>query len=390
MSNFGIICELNPGHRGHEYLFQQARAKGADRLVCVMSGNAVQRGSFAVLDKYTRAEAAVKMGADLVLELPYPWCSSSAETFSGGALAVLRHMVDTVIFGSECGNMDELKQAAKKAGSEEFRSAYHAALKEGKPAAETYREMLAVPDRKPLGANDLLGIEYLRQAQMVSPELSFVTVQRLGAAYGKEEVKQGELPSATALRNLWERGNFEESLPYLPEGGREEIEAAFRTGRVFSEKKLESAILSWFCLREPSDFSEICGNEGGLCARFCSMAQESGSLSQFYEAIKTKRYTDSHLRRVLLYCLTGVKESDLKELPVYTTLLAANDRGRELLSSCRKKKAFSVITKPADVPPEARQTILTRRLECLYAMGFPETVSPSDMRKKSPYISENG
>ncbi len=390
MSTFGIICELNPGHKGHEYLLRQARKMGADRLVCVMSGNSVQRGSFAVMDKYTRAEAAIHMGADLVLELPFPWCSASAEGFARGALTVLKNVVDTVLFGSECGDLEALKRAADLASSNEFRASYREALRAGRPAAELYRAMLAGQGDAPLGANDLLGIEYLRVGRVIAPELSFATARRLGASYDAATVKEGEFSSATALRRLWEQGSFKASLPYLPEAAVSVMERAFEQGMVFSEERLTAAILSWFCLQEPAAFAEVCGNEGGLASRFCALARESGSLAQFYEKIKTKRYTDAHLRRVMLYCLTGVKESDVQGLPDYTTVLAANDRGRELLSMARKKEAFPILTKPADVPAGARQTILTDRLESLYSMGFPDSVAPSDMRKKRPYISKNG
>ena len=136
MSTFGIVCEFNPFHRGHQYLLDEAHSRGADRIVCVMSGNTLQRGEFAVSDAYVRAEIAVRCGADLVLELPFPWCSGSAEQFARGAIAVLRNACDTVIFGSECGEMELLCRAAELASSDTFREKYRERISNGAPAAE--------------------------------------------------------------------------------------------------------------------------------------------------------------------------------------------------------------------------------------------------------------
>ncbi len=390
MGNFGIICELNPPHKGHQYLMDRARSMGAERIVCVMSGNSVQRGSFAVCDKYLRAEAAIRMGADLVLELPYPWCSASAEGFARGGISVLRHFADTLIFGSECGELSRLQKAASLAADEDFRKEYRRRLREGHPAAGLYHELLRQKGMDAPGSNDILGVEYLRAAGELAPKLEALTIKRCGASYDETRVREGELPSATAIRALWDAKEWEASYPLLPEG----CEALFRRvaseGKLFSEERLCGAILGWYCLHDPEDFGSVCGMEGGLASRFCAMARESGSLGEFYQKIKTKRYTDAHLRRVLLYGMTGVEEADLCDLPRYATLLAANDRGRELLSACRKNEVFSVVTKPADVPLGDRQTILADRLESLYALGLSDEVSPSDMRKKSPFIFKNG
>ena len=116
MSVFGIVSEFNPFHLGHEYLIRSARDMGADSVVCVMSGNATQRGELAITDKYTRAEAALCGGADLVLELPFPWSSASAESFALAGISVLNSFCDTVIFGSECGDIELLKKIAELHG----------------------------------------------------------------------------------------------------------------------------------------------------------------------------------------------------------------------------------------------------------------------------------
>ena len=138
MSIYGIICEFNPFHNGHKRIIEEARRLGADTVVVAMSGNAVQRGELAALDKYTRAKAAVLCGADLVLELPYPWSSSSAESFAACGVEILSHFCDNIIFGSECGDIKYLKGAADVSDTDSFGEAYNALLKSGEGAAKAY------------------------------------------------------------------------------------------------------------------------------------------------------------------------------------------------------------------------------------------------------------
>ena len=115
--NFGIICEFNPFHAGHRYLLDSARGLGAENIICAMSGNAVQRGELAIADKYGRAKSAIENGADLVLELPFPWSSASAEYFALAGIKALAPFCDAIIFGSECGDIEILKRAASSAVS---------------------------------------------------------------------------------------------------------------------------------------------------------------------------------------------------------------------------------------------------------------------------------
>ncbi len=124
MSVFCIICEFNPLHNGHKFLLRRARELGAEKIVCIMSGNATQRGELAITDKYLRAEAAVKCGADLVLELPFPWCASSADFFAVAGVNIAAAVGDTLLFGSECANVEFLRRAAECCEGSEFGEMY--------------------------------------------------------------------------------------------------------------------------------------------------------------------------------------------------------------------------------------------------------------------------
>ena len=369
MSDLGIICEMNPLHKGHEYLLREARRLGADRIVCVMSGNTVQRGEFAVTDAYVRAEALLRCGADLVLELPFPYCAASAEKFAAGGIAILRQMCDTVIFGSECGDIDRLRRSAELSVSADFRRRYREALAEGEPAVAAYDRLLTEGGVGGLASNDRLGVEYLRAIMEQGADLRVQTVLRRGAAYGQEKLNDEEYPSAMAIRRLWRQGRYEEADRLLPEEAARVYAEARREGLMFDGNVLSAAIVSFFRLREGRDCEGILGAGGGLANRLCRAAREARCVDELLALVRTKRYTDSHLRRVMLYCLAGVRAEDMEAMPAYTTLLAANERGRALLAERRRADGVTVVTKPADAPADTRQYALTARMDALVTLA---------------------
>ena len=386
MSTLGIVCEFNPFHLGHQYLLDEARRRGADRIVCVMSGNTLQRGEFAVADAYVRAEIAVRCGADLVLELPFPWCSGSAEQFARGAITILKDVCDTVIFGSECGDIEMLERTAHIAASKEFREEYRAQLSEGAPAAEAYFSRLAAHGIDGLGSNDLLGVEYLRAAKELGAELSFVTGGRKGAGYLQKTLSEGEIPSAMAIRALWREGRVEEADVFLPDASAEVMRRERAEGGWISPEALDRVVISYFRLHEGADFSEVVGADGGVANRICEAARSSSTLDELLAKVKTKRYTDARLRRQILFCLAGVTSEMLSSLPAYTTLLAANEVGRALLSEKRKENTVPVIATLSDAPKETPQFILTERISTVLGCAAKPMADADWQYRKRPYI----
>ena len=314
MRNIGIVCEFNPLHNGHKRILDYARELGAERVVCVMSGNATQRGELAVLDKYTRAKAAIASGADLVLELPYPWSSASAEYFARAAVSVLSGFCDTLLFGSECGDIDLICRAATLASSEEFREEYRRRTKAGEGAAGVYFDMLREAGA-PLGSNDLLGVEYVRAIGELSADMTPVTLKREGADYNDESIDGASYPSATAIRKMWQELGFEDSAKHMPRAAYEIYEKAYFEGEMCDVYQLSRAILMYFRLRSPEDLQSYAECEGGIANRLCSLAHECSSLEELYEKLSTKRYTDAKLRRALLFALTEVERELLGSLP---------------------------------------------------------------------------
>ncbi len=386
MAVFGIVCETNPIHNGHKHLIDSARSMGAEYIACVMSGNTTQRGEFAITDKYTRAEALLRCGADLVLELPFPWCSGSAEYFSGGAISVLKNICDTLIFGSECGDIDALSSAAAAAQSIEFRDEYDQGLCDGKAAAALYFDMLKRYTGKDFCSNDLLGIEYIKMSNAMSAQMTFKAVRRLGDGYKSSSVEDPMYPSAMSVRRLWMSGEVKNIAEYMPAEALDVYMRAIEQGRITDVKALDMLWLTFFRTHSGAELYHIAGAGGGVANRICEMAHLSCSYEELIGNIANKRYTDSSLKRTMMYCLTGVTKEDLELLPAETLLLAANGRGRELLAKRRKDSDIRIVTKPADLKGDLRQNILMKRVDSAFTLTLLNKHSSDMLIKKAPYI----
>ena len=386
MSAFGIVSEFNPFHSGHAYLFEKARESGADKIVCVMSSNAVQRGELAIADKYTRARAALECGADLVLELPYPWCSASAEFFSEAAVYVASFFCDTLFFGSENGSAEELLDAARICESDEFIEKYKQRVSSGEGAATVFASLLEQQGSSTLGSNDLLGVSYIRSVLRNKYGMDIRTTKRLGAAYNDNVVTEGELPSASAVRSLMESGELKKAIECLPVASASILAEAAERGETASNTTMLDAALMYFRLHGGEDFSGIAECGGGLANRICAAARDAKSGAELAELVKTKAYTNARIKRAMLYCMTGVGEEMMRARPEYTTLLAANEKGRELLSKNRRDGGITVVTKPADAPQESEQYKTSSKLDAIFTFALESKKSASDMLKKSAYI----
>lgn len=387
MSDFGIICEFNPIHNGHARLLNKAREMGAERIVCVMSGNAVQRGELSIADKYFRAEQALKCGADLVLELPYPYSSASAEYFARAGVKILSNFVDNIIFGSECGDISRLTRAAGYASGEDFKTAVSKRIENGEGAGSAYFGELEARGACGFSSNDILGIEYIRAAKELGAALGFFTVKRDGSMYLDTELKANENPSASAIRRALECGEADLSIlsEYMPSFAANALIEAQKSGELTETNELDTAKLMFFRLHSGSEFENIAEAGGGLANRICALARECVSSDELFEKLRTKRYTDARLRRAMLFCMTGVTHSLLDASPAYTVLLAANAKGRELLAQKRKNDGFPVITKPADAP-KCAQTEANAKLDAIFTLARKNKFEASAMLKKRAFV----
>ncbi len=386
MANYCIVCEFNPLHKGHGYLLRRARERGADTVTCIMSGNSTQRGELAVIDKYLRAEAAVKCGADLVLELPYPWCSASADYFAAAAVHIASRIGDTLFFGSECGDIEMLTGAAQVCQTQEFKDKYSEYTKNGMGAAVAYAQCLDEYGYSKMRSNDILAIAYIRAIYRTNAKLAPITIAREGAAYNQSEQIDSEFQSATAMRNAINTGDINALERFLPKAMYDIILQEIENGNITDMKQAESAILGFFRLLPTVHFADIADVGGGLENRLKDAAMNSTTLEEMLEALRTKRYTDAKLRRAMLFSLTSVRADDLHALPEYTQLLAANSRGRALLSDHRKHGDINIITKPADAPQDTVQYKLTQNIEALYGLARKNKLLSGDFLRKKAYI----
>ena len=386
----GIVCEYDPFHNGHRYLLERAR-EGSDAVVCVMSGNATQRGGLAIVDKYTRAEMALRGGADLVLELPYPYSSASAEFFATAGVSVLASAgVCRICFGSESGDVEKLQRAARVA-----RSLATGDAETSTGTAEGYFSALGEAYRKAYGeefcpsSNDILGIEYCKAILEGAHTIEPVAIPRLGDGFRRREVGDTPFASATALRRLIREQSVEAIAPYVPsETVRLLAEAVVRGDAPVDMARLEAAILSFLRLADPNALTEIAELGNGLEHRLCEAAKDATSLSELFTLSATKKYTDARIRRAVLFAMTGVTYADLCAPVGYTTVLGANGRGCELLSVLRKRESgIPVVTKPSEgknVSP--RQYALSFAADALFALAHPSTKPAGEWMRKNPVI----
>lgn len=383
MKTAGMIIEYNPMHCGHARLLSETRRLlGPDTaVICVMSGDFVQRGDFALVRREARAAAAVRSGADLVLELPLPWAAASAERFADGGVQVLAASggVGHLVFGSECGDGAALERVAAALLSEQFPVYLKEALAEGVNFAAARQKaaarLLSWEDAALLERpNDILGVEYCKALLRQGSPLRPLAVRRVGAAHDQEALP-GELPSGSQIRNLLRVGERERAVALMTPAMAAAYEAEESAGRgpVFWEA-CQRAILARLRSMDEADFAPLDQGREGLYRRLYRASREACSLTEVLEAAKTKRYPYARLRRMVLWAYLGLTE--FPEKVPYLRPLAANGRGRALLADMRWNAALPVLTKPADVRKLDGQAqglfTLEARAADLYALAYPD------------------
>ena len=388
MARFAIISEYNPLHTGHAYHLDCARRAGADTVTCIMSGNFTQRGEPAVAHKYTRAHAALAAGADLVVELPFPYAAGSAETFAAAGVSLAEAMgSDTLFFGSECGDVEHLKAVAKVVNSDEFKQNYQTLIKTNIGNSAVYARAYEITTGHPFPSlsNDLLGVAYCKAIQRGEYALQPICIKREGAAY-RDTTLTEEYPSATALRILLKDKGIQALQPHMPKQVYEIFADAFARGEMLDlGTAWDTALLSSLRMLSGQQIEARALCDGGLGARIRQAAHDATNFAMLMQNCSHKSLPDSHVRRAILYAAIGVTEHDLHIPPAYVTVLAANARGRALLSELRRTCPIPVVTKPADAP-ECRQRDLADRADALYTLAMQTPRSTGFFTKRSPIV----
>jgi len=348
MKVLGIVAEYNPFHKGHSLHIEESK-KAISRdtaVVCVMSGDFVQRGEAAVFSKYARAEAAIKGGADLVLELPLPWALSSAEGFARGSVGMLGSLgcVDYLSFGSECGDMNILNTLATAMMDPSLDSAIREELDSGISYAAARQNAIS----KDIGSlaeyletpNNILAVEYLKALYTQRLRIEPITVQRIGAGHDMEG------GSASDLRSMLKSDRS--IRHYVPHDVLNVFRHEREQGRgPVTMDSLESAIISRLRILNEDDFANVPDAAEGLENRLCAAAHEEASLDGICAAAKSKRYALSRIRRMCMCAALGIKQGQAEGIPPYARVLAANKTGMSVLKIISDKATIPVITKPA-------------------------------------------
>ena len=379
MRTAGIICEYNPFHRGHAWQIDALRAQlGADTaVVCAMSGNFVQRGDFAILRAHARAEAAVCGGADLVLELPLPWAISSAEGFAAGGVGVLAATgaVDTLVFGSECGDTETLRAVAAALESDAFVMLLRQRLAEGTSfaAAREAAARVLLGDRAAVLAqpNDILGVEYCKAIARQNAVMEPLALARKSVGHDGGAVEG--FASASHIRRLLTNGG--NAAEFLTPESADIYARECAAGRApVTMANAERAILSRLRALTEADFAACDSGGEGLYHRFYDAVQHETSIEDILAAAKSKRYAHARLRRLLLSAFLGLTAELPARIP-YLRVLACNARGREVLKKMKTTAAAPILTKSAQVrrldAGAQRLFALTARAEEQYTLAYP-------------------
>lgn len=342
----GIISEYNPFHNGHLLHLQNSKKlTHTDFTIAVMSGNFVQRGDTSIVDKWTKTEMALKAGVDLVIELPTLYAISSAENFAEGAIKILNGLgvVDYVSFGSEIGEISPLNDVAQVLYKEpkEFSALIANQLRSGLSypkarelaiqmyfgSSQKYTDILQNP-------NNILGIEYLKALKKYKSPIRPITLKRKYSDYNSADVKSG-IASATAIRTMLQNNkNVHYVVPYETY---ELLEDKKKSGQIIPSLSIFSKEIM-YSLRKMtlSEIANLPDVSEGLENKIKTAVNTSNNLEELISKIKSKRYTQSRIQRILLYALLNISEKDMnmsrKQMP-YIRVLGFNKHGKKIISA---------------------------------------------------------
>ncbi len=324
---YGVICEFNPFHSGHRYLIDSIK-KESDAVICAMSGNFVQRGEPAVYDKFTRAKTALQNGADLVIEIPTVCSTLSAQGFaeSGVKLLEATGICGALAFGAECGDIDELRRVAKEIREKD--AEIKAELEKGCSYPAARQNVIGSPLLSE--PNNILALEYLN-----CTKLDAVAIKRIGGGHDSADSE-------------YSAGEIRKRLPL---------------DEIASLKNCEKAVLYRLRTMNAEDFKRLDDVSEGLENRIEEAVKTAGSLDELYGSIKTKRYTHSRIRRIILRAFLGI-DKDTVKTPQYIRILGFNEKGRELLGEMKKAATLPIITKYGDAKACGRGVLEAFEKEC--------------------------
>ncbi len=386
----GIIIEYNPFHNGHLYHINKAKELiKSEYVVGVMSGNFVQRGEPAILNKWSRTKLALKHGVDLVIELPTVYATQSAEGFALGAVHLLANsgVVTDLVFGSESGDITKLYETAHNLLELENNSeSIKQTLKKGMNYNRALTELLDYPEVL-MGSNNILGLEYLKNIIKNDLKLNVSTITRINNKYNDTHLSPGDIASATALRPYIKK-NDRTYEGYMTKRSFSIIDESFLNIQNPGDFDVMSDFLFALLYRQEADGLKCISRiEPGLENRIMQKASTANTISELLEDVKSKRFSKSRLSRLLLHFILNIKD----ELVItsnyhpgkYIRILGCNQKGLELLNQMKKtsKVPFSLNYKKllncfAENSIERNQLLLENRATNIYTNFFYKKPTP--------------
>ena len=356
----GIIAEYNPFHNGHLYQIEEAKKQtGADYVVAIMSGNFAQRGNTSLVNKWVKTEMALRNGVDLVIELPTVYSISSAENFAEGAIKILDSLkiVDTLCFGTETADFAALNNIANVLFNEpkEYVSMLNHELGKGVsyPKARESAVMMYLNDIKRYanilsGSNNILAIEYLKALKKLKSKMKPFSIERKKVYYNDEKIVD-EFASSTAIRKLVTREQYDEIRKVMPTSSYMLLKEEIKRGNyVVDIAKYEKEILYTLRKMTVKEIGELQDVTEGLEFAIKNAANSCNNILDLMDKVKSKRYTQTRIQRILLYALLGITKKDManaKKITPYTRILGFNKKGRELLTDiCEYNPKINMVT----------------------------------------------
>ncbi|OOM32918.1 nucleotidyltransferase [Clostridium beijerinckii] len=394
----GIITEYNPFHKGHEYHLSKAKSDtNADGIVCVMSGNFMQRGIPAIIDKWKRAEMAIKNGVDLVLELPLVYSISSAEHFAFGSVSLLNSLgvIDHLYFGSEEGDVSILEDIAKVLVSEPLK--YKKLLKDnldlGLPfhlsranALKDYLNSNKLLDTIS-NSNNILGIEYIKSLIRLNSAIVPKTIKREGSLYNDVNIS-ASFASATSIRKHLKEKSLNDLADIMPKASYDILLSLSSSNYPFIFEEDTFKYIKYKLLTNERSLLNLPDVSEGIDNKILKEIVRSNSLNELILNSKSKRYTYTRISRILLQSFLNLENFDLSSLSKspapYARVLAFNSTGQRILKSIKTNSSINLITK---VPRNNQCDHL--KIDILgtkaYSLLNPK-ISPMDDYLKGPFI----
>lgn len=399
MNITGIITEYNPFHNGHKFHLEESKKQTkSDGTICIMSGNFVQRGGPAIIDKWKRTEMALSNGVDLIIELPTFYAVSSAEFFAKGAVSILNslNIVNNLFFGSEIGDAKALSEIAKVLVSEDKR--FQNILKENLSLGLTFakareKSLIEYLNNSEINniitsSNNILGIEYIKAILKLNSSINPVALKREGSNYNDKSLSQ-TFSSATSIREVLKNtSNIEDLKNIIPLESYEVFSKLQEQDYRFTFEEEMFKYIKYKIQTNCVNFNNLYEVTEGLDNKIIKEISSSNSLHEFILKIKSKRYTYSKISRILTHIYLGLDNDDFKDIAnennLYVRVLGFNKTGREILSLIKANSSIPLITK---VPRFTNNPLLKFDLQATACYSLlNDKVNPFNDYLQSPII----